>query len=118
MRRSEIWTLAGGQDYAGQPRPVVILQDDRFDGTDSITICALTTDKTDAPLFRLPVVPNERNGLRLPCQIMVDKIISVPKTKIGKRLGKLDDVDMMRLNRAAVVFLGLGGSPKASATDR
>jgi mRNA interferase MazF len=114
MRRSEIWTLAGGLDYASKPRPVIILQDDRFDGTDSITICGLTTDKTDAPLFRLPVVPNERNGLRLPCQIMVDKITTVPKTKIGRRLGKLDDVDMMRLNRAAIVFLGLGSSHKAT----
>jgi mRNA interferase MazF len=114
MRRSEIWTLAGGQDYASKPRPVIILQDDRFDGMDSITICGLTTDKTDAPLIRLPVVPNERNGLRLPCQIMVDKITTVPKTKIGRRLGKLDDVDMMRLNRAAIVFPGLGSSPKAT----
>ena len=64
MRRGEIWTVAGGKDYAGKPRPVVIVQDDSFDATDSITICAFTTDETDAPLFRLAVEPNERNGLR------------------------------------------------------
>jgi mRNA-degrading endonuclease toxin of MazEF toxin-antitoxin module len=64
MRRGEIWTVSGGKDYAGKPRPAVILQDDRFDGTASITICAFTTDETEAPLFRLPVEPNERNGLR------------------------------------------------------
>lgn len=52
MRRGEIWTVAGGNDYAGKPRPVVIVQDDSFDATDSITVCALTTDPTDAPLFR------------------------------------------------------------------
>ncbi len=66
MRRGHIWTVAGGKDYAGKPRPVVILQDDRFDATNSITICALTTDETDAPLFRLRVEPNADNGCALP----------------------------------------------------
>jgi mRNA interferase MazF len=51
MRRGEIWTVSGGKDYAGKPRPVVIVQDDAFDETDSITICAFTTDPTEAPLF-------------------------------------------------------------------
>ena len=110
MRRGEIWTVAGGKDYAGKPRPVVILQDDRFDATASITICAFTTDPTDAPLFRLPIVPNERNGLRAPCHLMVDKITTVPKTKIGARVGRLDDEDVVRVNRAILVFLGLAGS--------
>ena len=68
MRRGDIWTVAGGKDYAGKPRPVVVVQDDSFDATDSITICAFTTDETDAPLFRLPVEPNERNGLRGTCR--------------------------------------------------
>src|SRR5437764_15075481 len=109
MRRGEIWTVAGGRDYAGKPRPAVILQDDRFDATASITICAFTTDTTDAPLFRIPVVPNEGNGLHAPCRLMADKITTVPKTKIGSRVGRLDDEDLVRLNRAILVFLGLAG---------
>lgn len=107
MRRGEIWTVAGGRDYAGKPRPAVLLQDDRFDATDSITLCAFTTDPTDAPLFRLPVEPSERNGLHLPCKLMVDKITTVPKAKLGARLGQLDDEDLVKLNRAVTVFLGL-----------
>ena len=63
MKRGEIWTAAGGKDYAGKPRPIVIVQDDRFDATSSITICAFTRDPTDAPLFRLVVEPSEANGL-------------------------------------------------------
>ena len=110
MRRGEIWTVAGGKDYAGMPRPVVILQDDRFDATDALTICAFTTDPTDAPLFRLPVEPNERNGLRAPCRLMADKIATVPKSKVGSRIGRLDDADILRLNRAVLVFLGLAGA--------
>ena len=107
MKRGEIWTVAGGKDYAGKPRPVVILQDDRFDRTDSITICAFTSDPTDAPLFRLLVEPSQGNGLRGVCRLMVDKITSVPKSKIGARVGRLADEDMVRLNRAVLVFLGI-----------
>jgi mRNA interferase MazF len=115
MRRGEIWTASGGKGYAGKPRPVVILQDDSFDMTASITICALTNDTTDAPLFRLPVEPNERNGLLQPCRIMVDKITTVPKSKIGAQVGSLDDRDILRLNRAILVFLGLAASPRVKA---
>ena len=58
MRRGDIWTASGGKDYAGKPRPVVIVQDDSFDSTASITVCAFTTDETDAPLIRLLIEPN------------------------------------------------------------
>ncbi len=109
MRRGEIWTVGGGGEYAGKPRPIVILQDDRFDATSSITICAFTTDQTPAPLFRLPIEPNERNGLKAPCRIMVDKVTTVPKGKLGALIGHLDDEDVVRLNRAVLVFLGLAG---------
>jgi mRNA interferase MazF len=112
MRRGDIWTVAGGKDYAGKPRPVVIIQDDSFDATDSITICAFTTDETEAPLFRLPVEPNERNGLRAPCRLMVDKITTVPKSKVGSHIGHLDDEDLLRLNQAMLVFLGLAVSQR------
>jgi mRNA interferase MazF len=113
MRRGEIWTVAGGKDYAGKPRPVAILQDDSFDATDSITICAFTTDATEAPLFRLPVAPSARNGLRATCRLMADKITTVPKSKVGQRIGRLDDEDILRLNQAVLVFLGLAASPRA-----
>src|SRR3984885_9292038 len=112
MKRGDIWTVAGGADYAGKPRPVAVIQDDSFDATDSITICAFTTDGTEAPLFRLPVEPNERNGLRAVCRLMVDKITTVPRSKVGARIGRLDDEDILRLNQAALVFLGLAVSPK------
>jgi mRNA interferase MazF len=114
MRRGEVWTVSGGKDYAGKPRPVVIIQDDSFDATDSITICAFTTDDADAPLFRLPVEPNERNGLRSPSRLMVDKITTVVKSRIGSKVGRLDDEDILRLNRAVMVFLGLAVSPRSS----
>lgn len=112
MKRGDIWTIAGGKDYAGKPRPVVIVQDDSFDATDTITICAFTTDETMAPLFRLPVEPSERNGLRTACRLMVDKITTIPRTKVAAHISRLDDEDILRLNQAVLVFLGLAVSPK------
>ena len=112
MRRGDIWIAAGGKGYAGKPRPVVIVQDDSFEATDSITVCGFTTDATDAPIFRLMMEPNERNGLRVTCRLMVDKITTVAKTKLGTRIGRLDDEDILRLNQAVLVFLGLAVSPR------
>lgn len=110
MRRGEIWTAAAGSGYVGKPRPVVILQDDRFGATDSVTLCAFTTDPTEAPLIRIPVQPDELNGLREAGRLMVDKLTTVPRSKLGQRVGQLSDEDMVRLTRAMVVFLGLAGS--------
>ena len=108
MKRGEIWT-ASASGTAGKPRPVVIVQEDRLSGTASITVAAFTTDPTDAPLFRLLVAPDDANGLRAPCRLMVDKITTVPKSRLGKRIGKLSDEDVQRLNQAVLVFLGLAG---------
>lgn len=113
MRRGDIWTVAGGKDYAGKPRPVVIVQDDAFDATNSVTICAFNTDETEAPLIRLLIEPNERNCLRAVCRLMIDKITTVPKSKVGAYVGRLDDEDILRFNRAVLVFLGLAASPRA-----
>ncbi len=96
-----------GAAYAGKPRPAVIVQDDRFDATASVTVCVFTTDDTEAPLFRLPVTPSDRNGLRSVSRLMVDKLSTVAKERLGERIGRLDDEDVVRLNRAILVFLGL-----------
>lgn len=109
MRRADIWTVSGGPDYAGKPRPAVILQDDRFD-TDSVTICPFTTDPTDAPLFRVKIEPTDTNRLHSPCRLMVDKITTVSRTKLGDKMGVLGDADLVRLNRAVVTFLGIAST--------
>jgi mRNA interferase MazF len=87
----------------------VIVQDDRFDATDSVTVCAFTTDPTEAPLFRILIEPDEINGLREPCSLMVDKITTVPRAKLGERVGRLRDEQMVALGRAVLVFFGLAG---------
>jgi len=112
VRRGEIWTVSGGSTYTGKPRPAVIVQEDSFDATASITVCAFTSDPTDTPLFRLLVEPTETNGLRVASRLMVDKVTTVPKDHLGEKVGRLDDADVLRLNQAVLVFLGLASPPR------
>lgn len=107
MKRGEIWTMAGGSGYAGKPRPVLIVQDDAFAERDSVTVCLITTDPADLPVFRIPVEPTADNGLRAASRLMVDKVTTVQRSRLGQRIGQLADDDLLRLNRSLLVFLGL-----------
>src|SRR5262245_40308426 len=107
LKRGDIWTVSGGPDDASKPRPSVILQDDAFDATTSVTICPLTSTRVDAPLVRITVAPSTDNGLRAASHLMVDKIATVPRMKLQQRIGRLADADLGALNRAVIVFLGL-----------
>lgn len=107
MRRGDIHVAAAGGNYTGKPRPVVIIQDDRFDATASVTICPLTTNPVDAPLIRIAVEPTAATGIEQLSQIMVDKITTMPRANLRDRLGRLADADLVRLDRALLVFLGL-----------
>ena len=109
MKRGDIWTGSGGSDYAGKPRPAVIVQDDVFDPTASITICPLTTHLVDAPLIRLVVEPSERNGFEIheSHDDRQDHDGFEEDTRAPGR--RLSDEDIVRINRAVVVFLGLAG---------
>ncbi len=109
MKRGELWVAAGGGDDTGKPRPVAIVQDDRFEDSASVTVCALTSDPTDAPLFRVPLTPSDENGLHEPCRVMVDKITTVRRERLSRRIGSLSAADMRRIDRAMLVFLGIAG---------
>lgn len=106
MRRGELWTASGGKHYASKPRPVLVVQDDRFDATDSVTICPLTSDLTEIPLLRIPL-DGPGTGLTQPSRIMVDKLTTMPRSKLGERIGEVSDIEMLALSRAIVVFLGI-----------
>ena len=75
-----------------------------------MTVCAFATDPTEAPLIRLPVAPDDQNGLRETSSLMVDKVTTVPRSKLGERIGRLADQDMVRLGRAVAVFFDLAGN--------
>ena len=112
MKRGEIWSAAGGADYAGKPRPVVIVQDDSFSETASITVCGLTTTDIGPAEFRAAIEPDATNALRRRSWAMADKVTTMPRGRLGIRLGHLAPADIRRLNRAMVVFLGLAGGAR------
>ena len=99
--------MAGGPGYASKPRPVVIVQDDAFAARGSVTVCLITSDSTDLPVFRVEVDPTPENGLRETSRLMVDKVTTVPRSRLGQCIGRLADDDRLRLNRSLLVFLGL-----------
>ena len=107
MRRGDICIAAARGIYIGKPRPVVIVQDDRFDATASITVCPLTTNPLDAPLTRIDVEVTAATGIEQPSKIMIDKITTMPRANVRDHLGRLADADLIRLDRALLVFLGL-----------
>lgn len=107
MKRGDVYTAAARGTHTGKPRPVVIVQDDRFDAAASVTVCPLTTNPIDAPLMRIFVEPSSRNGLDQPSRLMVDKVTTVPRTTLAEHLGRLPEADLVQLNRALIVFLGL-----------
>jgi mRNA interferase MazF len=45
--------------------------------------------------------------LRAACRLMIDKITTVRRSRLGARIGRLADHDVARLNNAVVVFLGI-----------
>ena len=106
MRRGDVVTMAVAGDY-GKPRPALIIQSDLFNETHpSVTIVPLTSTIVDAPLFRITIDPSRENGLARVSQIMVDKILTLPRGKLGKPIGRVDDDLMLRVSRALSVWLG------------
>ena len=91
----------------------MIVQDDPFDATISLTVCPFTTNPVDAPLVRIQIEPSQDNGLDRPSSLMVDKITTVSRSGLGERLGRLRDDELVQLNRSLMVFLGLASVPQS-----
>ena len=109
MKRGELWTMAGGPGFAGKARPALIVQDDSYQNTRSVVVCPITSDETAAPGLRELIEPDANNGLRLSSRIMIDKITTLPRSRLGKRIGKLSTDDTARADGSLLVFLGLAG---------
>lgn len=106
MKRGELWTVAGGV-YASKPRPALILQDDVFGETSSVTVAPLTSTLTDAPLLRYRVEANDTSGLATGSDVMIDKITTVRRTHVRARVGRLSSQQMIEVERLIAAFLGL-----------
>jgi len=106
VRRGDLVTIALQGDF-GKPRPALVIQSDLFEEHPSVTVLPVTSELREGPLFRITVLPDEKNGLKKPSQVMVDKSQTVPRDKVGETFGQLDDDAMLSVNRALAVFLGI-----------
>lgn len=108
MNRGEIWTAADG-GYASKPRPVLVVQDDRFRATDSVTVIPMTTHAVDAALVRVLIPADDLSGIAQDSYAMVDKVTTVRRAGLGQRTGRITASQMVTIERALIVFLGLAG---------
>lgn len=107
MKRGNVVTVAMQGDF-GKPRPALVLQSNVFsDIHATVTIALISSEIVQAPIFRLDIEPSEVNGLTMPSQVQIDKIMSIRSEKIGSVIGELNDVMMVRVNRALALWLGL-----------
>ena len=106
MRRGDLVTVAAPGDY-GKPRPALVIQSDLFEELPSVTLCLVTSELRDAPIFRITVDPSPNNGLRRVSQIQVDKVMTVARERIGRAIGRLDDATMLKVNRSLAAFIGI-----------
>ncbi len=107
MSRGDVVVCVVSREY-GKPRPAVVMQSDLFNKAHaSITVCPVTTDLRDYPLFRIDLSPSPENGLNKKSQAMIDKVVSVPRERIGKRAGALSEKDMRSMDAALKLWLSL-----------
>lgn len=106
MRRGDLVSIALQGDY-GKPRPALIVQSDLFAEHPSVTILPVTSELRDTPLFRVLIEPTEINGLRKSSQVMVDKVQTISREKLGDIFGRVTEEDMLAVSRALAVFLGV-----------
>jgi len=104
--RGSFVTIAMQGDF-GKPRPALVVQSDKFNAHATITVLLVTTTLIDAPLFRVNVTPDDKNGLKQTSQVMVDKIMTIKRDKLGDVFGSASDELMLEVNRSMAVFLGI-----------
>jgi mRNA interferase MazF len=108
LNRGDVVTVAGSGDFAGKPRPAVVVQSDLFNEThSSVTVVPITTTLVDADLFRVPLRASRESGLRVRSQAMVDKITTVRRDRIGARVGALGEMELESIEVALRTWLAL-----------
>ena len=106
LKRGDLVILSAPGSY-GKPRPSIVLQSDLYDSTASVVVFLMTTKlHPESPLIRYSVLPTQANGLKEPTDVMIDKIFTVPRERMGKKIGKLDPAQMTEITAELAIFLG------------
>jgi mRNA interferase MazF len=106
VTRGDLVAVALSGDY-GKPRPALVVQADHFAALPAITVLPLTSEIHGEHLIRIAVQPTHQTGLKSASQVMVDKISTVSRARIGERIGQVDSATMRQVDAALAAFLGL-----------
>ena len=106
MNRGDLVTVAMQGDF-GKPRPALIIQASQFNEHPSVTVLPVTGSMVSAPLLRITLEPNAENGLQKPSQVMIDKAMTVRRSKLGQAFGHIDANALVEVERCLAVFLGI-----------
>lgn len=106
MKRGDLVAVSSPGAY-GKPRPAVVVQSDALDESGSVLVCLLTSDQRDAPFYRLPLTPTPENGLRVPSDVMIDKVVALARAKCGQAFGRLTRSELVSLNHRLALMMGL-----------
>jgi len=106
MKRGDFVTVAVTGDF-GKPRPALVIQANQFDRLATVTVLLVSSTLVDAPLLRVTMQPDSKNGLKKPSQVMVDKAITVKRDKLGASFGRIDAATMLEVERGLALFLGI-----------
>ena len=108
MKRGAIVVVAARGPYTGKPRPALVVQSELFNPTHaSVTLCPITSDIVDAPLFRLTLLPGPRTGLIQVSQVMLDTLVSVARGAITEEIGECDSRELDAVDDGLRRWLGL-----------
>jgi mRNA interferase MazF len=107
IKRGDVVICAAPGDY-GKPRPAVVVQSDLFNGThSSVAVCLITSHMEDAPLFRITVSAGKTTGLTAESQVMVDKVIAIPRSRITGLAGALSAGALKEVDHVLRLWLDL-----------
>jgi mRNA interferase MazF len=106
VRRGDLVIVSAAGDY-GKPRPGVVIQSDSIVATESVLVVLLTSALVDVPIYRLSIEPTEANGLKAPSQAMIDKIIAIPREKCSKPIDRINQPELIALDRLLAVMIGI-----------
>jgi mRNA interferase MazF len=107
LKRGDLAIVSAPGSY-GKPRPSVIIQSDLYEGTGSLVVLLMTTKlHPDSPLIRYNILPTATNGLNEPTDVMIDKLFTVPRERMGERIGRLTAAQMAEITSELAVFLGM-----------
>ena len=109
LKRGDIVLVAVKGPYTSKPRPVVVVQASAtLELMESVTVCPITSVEIDAEFVRVPVAEGQRSGLDRRSWIMVDKIVTVPRSALKvAAVGRLDTRELSDMEAALRNWLDL-----------